>query len=159
MKNLLLLMLLAVAFIVAASGCSSSHKVQGTNVEGTWTLNNVDVEGANITPRTKITLFDDVNYTCFNGSTWKLPSNGNGTYTVSATGDCAAGDRTIVWSIFNTNGVDYVQFKRTGGGVKAKTIDAGYRMEVTNASENAMVLRAPINIEGRSGFLVYRFSK
>jgi hypothetical protein len=159
MKNLFLLLLLGIAFIIAASSCSSSHKVQGKNINGNWTLRSVNVEGATVTPNTKITLFDDVSYNCFQGSAWNLPANGNGSYSIAQGTDCSAGDRSIVWSISKVNDVDYLQFKRVAGGVKAKTVDVGYKMEVNTVTDSTMTLRAPLDVNGRTGYLVYRFAK
>lgn len=159
MKNLFLLLLLGIAFIIAASSCSSSHKIQGVNVNGNWTLKSVNVEGITTTPNTRITLFDDVSVNCFQGSAWSLPANGNGSYSIANGADCSAGDRSIVWSTTKVNNADYIQFKRIAGGDKAKNVDAGYRMEVNTVTDSTMTLRAPFELNGRTGYLVYRFAK
>ena len=145
------------AFLSAILFSCSAHKVQGVNLNGTWTLTNVSAEGTNGNYRT--TVFDDVPASCLNGSVWNLPNNGKGSYTISdSSSECVAGSRQIYWSVRSDNGINYFQFKKLDSGAQAKDIQDGYRLEITSTTANSFTLRAPV--EGTaSSTVVYSFTK
>lgn len=148
-------------FVLLLASCSV-HKVQGVNLNGTWTLNNVSIEGYDSTSSSnyKITLLDDVPLNCFNGSVWNLTNSGNGSYTIQSNDSlCQSGARQIYWSTPSSNGVNYFQVKRLQNGEKPKDVGEGYRMEITSATNNAFTLRAPANIGNQTANIIYSFSK
>ncbi|WEK34385.1 MAG: lipocalin family protein [Candidatus Pseudobacter hemicellulosilyticus] len=156
---------LSAAFLLLAasfSACSPS-KVASTeggnvNIRGTWTVSNVDVEGVSKNGL-RVTVFDDALYTCYVGSTWNLAPNGNGTYSVPASGqDCTGGERKIYWSMQNADGVRYFQFKNIGDN-KAKNVTDGYRLEVRSLTASSMQLQSPVNFEGKTVYIVYSFTR
>jgi hypothetical protein len=152
---------IAFILIVSASliSCSSGHKISGINLNGNWVLNSVTFEGMPADTKFTATVFDDVSFTCFNGSIWSLPNNGNGSYTIStASANCNAGVRNIYWSVVNSNGVHYLQFKHTDG-VAAKTVTSGYQLQIVSATNDALVLKAPIDFEGKTVYIDYGFVK
>ena len=158
MKKIFFYSFFVLSFILFS--CSSGHKISGVNLNGNWILNNVSFDGLPANTKFTATVFDDVPYTCLQGSVWNLPNNGNGSYTISAPGnDCSAGTRNIYWSVTSINGVANLQFKRTDNGAKPKSITEGYRMEVSDNSATSMTLRAPVDFEGKTVYIVYSFSK
>ncbi|BAV04413.1 hypothetical protein SAMN05421788_110142 [Filimonas lacunae] len=153
-----------IAFVsVAFTACGPTKGI--TNSEkwgysGTWFLNNIHFEGIPAGTKFKATVFDDVPYSCLQGSQWNLQSNGKGSYVVNASAsECIAGERFIFWSTEKSGQSQYFQFKRVDGGVKPKNVTTGYRMEVSALNQTSMQLRSPINFEGNTVYIVYDFSK
>jgi hypothetical protein len=163
MKRNYLLSALAALFLIGIAACSTVKGLTNADKKGftgNWTLTSITFDGMPANTKFKATVFDDVPYSCLTNSSWNLPGNGNGSYTVNATdAECGAGTRTIVWSIQNDNGIQYFQFKRVDGGVKAKTVTSGYRMQVSSVTDNSMILRSPVDFEGKNVYIVYNFTK
>jgi len=136
----------------------SAHKVQGVNLNGSWVLNSVNIEGVSNPSDYKITAFDDVNANCLVGSTWFLTQSGNATYTVQQSADCPGGARPIFWSLRDDNGVKYFQFKHIDSA-KARNVTEGYRLELTNVTNSGFTLREPTQLGNNSAYLVYNFTK
>lgn len=144
MKKLMLAIgLLAAAPLVFTACSSTSHIVNGVQLNGNYRVSDVRVTGvdtrstthtetyndagntsATILTKVKLetTVFDDVTPNCFIGSEWVLPHNGNGTYTIPQNGDCYAGQRQIVWSVrTDANGQKIFQLKILNGQKARKT--------------------------------------
>lgn len=164
MKHLTLAVLCLVAAVFAIS-CKSQKGATDTaqsaskaSVKGNWVVTDINFDGI---PRgSKVTVFDEASYNCFKGSQWILPSNNNGSYTLSSTEDgCSTATQAIVWSIYKQGGVDMFQFKKVGGGVKAKNVIDGYRVEISSLSSTSMVWRAAVNFEGKTGYIVYTLQR
>ena len=137
----------------------SAHKLQGTNLNGSWILSNVNIEGVNNPSSYKITAFDDVNANCLTGSVWFLTQSGNATYTVQQSGDCTGGARPIFWSLSDQNGVKYFQFKHIDNGAKARKVAEGYKLELSNVTSSGFTLREPTQIDNNTAYVVYNFTK
>jgi hypothetical protein len=156
--KLFLLSLTGTAIILS---CSSSKKATATAsrdaVKGTWTLSNITYDGS---VPLKLTLLDEGAEACLIGSTWVLPNNGYGSYTI-ATGKtgCTSGERKIVWSYRLENDKTVFQYKRLVDDVKAKNIEEGYRLNILSATETNMSLQSEVNFDGRPFFINYTFSK
>lgn len=147
-------LLLAFGFLFMAS--CSTHKVQGVNLNGKWTLNSISTtEGGKF----KITVFNDIPSSCLVGSTWELTNSGYGTYTIQEGSECTAGTTEIYWSTPEQNGIKYFQFKIVPKGEKPKNVETGYKMEISSASDNAMILRSPTMVEEKTVTVIYSFTK
>ncbi|WP_207632509.1 lipocalin family protein [Foetidibacter luteolus] len=150
--------------VIAISSCTSQSKVAGPlgtsgDLKGTWTLNDVAIDGADKS-KVKITVFDDALLSCFIGSQWTLIQNGNGSYTIqSSEPNCNAGERKIYWSLQTINNVRYFQFKKLFEGEKPKSVTDGFRLELKALSANAMTLQSAANLDGKTIYLNYQFSK
>lgn len=164
MKHLTLAVLCLVAAVFAIS-CKSQKGAIDTEqnaskgaVKGNWVITDINFEGI---PRgSKVTVFDEASYNCFKGSQWVLPSNNNGSYTLSSTEDgCSTATQSIVWSIYKQGGIDQFQFKKVGGGVKAKNVTDGYRVEISSLTNTTMVWRAEVNFEGKTAYIVYTLQR
>lgn len=150
------------AFTTFCGSCSSSKKATATasrdDVKGTWVLNNITYEG--LPSGTSITLLGEGNEDCLKGSTWVLPNNGYGSYTIAANrAGCADGERKIVWSYQLENETTIFQYKKLEGGVKAKDIEEGYKFKILSADENNLALRSEITYNGRPLYINYNFGK
>lgn len=151
------------AAALLAASCSSTKNAVSVpsrdNVKGNWVLNSVTYEG--LSSGQKITtLLDEGTEACLTGSTWVLPFNGNGSYTInSSTAGCAPGQRNIVWSYQKNGDQPVFQYKRLEGGVKAKNITDGYRFKILSADGASMRLQSEVSFEGKPIYINYSFSK
>lgn len=147
-----------------AVSCSSSKNTvavpERSGVKGNWVLNTITYEGLASDKRVNITLLDEGAEACLSGSTWVLPNNGYGSYTItSSTSGCTPGQRNIIWSYQKAGDQAFFQFKRLEGGVKAKNITDGYRFRLVSVDETSMQLQSEVSFEGKPLFINYSFSK
>lgn len=152
------------AAALLAASCSSTKNAVSVpsrdNVKGNWVLNSVTYEGLSSGEKIKTTLLDEGNEACLTGSTWVLPFNGYGSYTLnSSSAGCTPGQRNIVWSYQKSGDQATFQFKRLEGGVKAKNITDGYRFKIISADGASMRLQSEVNFEGKPLYINYSFSK
>lgn len=150
--------------VLMLGACSSSKNSTATasrgDLKGTWLLENITYDGVPQGQKVKLTLLDEGSENCLKGSTWVLPNNGNGTYSIAENeAGCIPGERNIVWSYRQENGQTIFQFKRLPGGVKAKDVAEGYRFNVMSASDTRMVLRSTVPYETQQVNINYEFSK
>ncbi len=160
MKQLLKFSLVVCLFPTLFIACSSSK--DGTaarkEVKGAWTLSSVTFSGITNPDQVKIQLFDDANLDCFAGSTWELPNNGYGSYTITKTnGGCTPGTRNIIWSYRNENGETIFQFKKLQEGIKAKKIEDGYKLKIVSATDEKLLMQSMMSFEGKNLTLDYNF--
>ena len=155
-KSINLITCLSAIILVSSCVSSKTSTASKRDLKGTWTLTGVTyMTAANET--VKISLFDDADINCFTGSTWVLPSNGYGSYTINSNEEgCNPGTRDIIWS-YDDNSNQF-QFKKLTGD-KAKNIDDGYRLTVASSSDNQMVLQSPVSFAGGNLMLNYNFSR
>lgn len=131
-------------------------------VKGQWTLNSVEKQDFPTGASVK-TIFDEAPVNCFIGSTWNLTGSGKGTITFNEAGNlCAPGAvRDIFWSINQDPGSTSSQFmfKKIMPGDKAKDVTVGYSLNLVSANENGLVLSMPLDLSGRTGYLLFHFSR
>lgn len=153
-----ILSIISIAIICFSSSCVR-HKTNGVNLNGQWIVSDVHLEGANNASNYKITMFDDVSSACLVGSEWFLTESGNATYTITQSNDCAGGARPIHWSLLNSNGVQYFQFKNIDAA-KARKVKDGYRLELSNVTNSGFTLREPTQIDNNTtAYVVLNFTK
>lgn len=161
MKRLFQLSLIVLAISVFTISCSNTKNATATrnDLKGSWTISHTEIEGANAADL-KVTAFDDVELNCFEGSQWYFPNSGNGNYNISKSG-CRPGDRRIIWSQDVRNGVTYLGFKHMDDlkNNQAKTVEDGYRLEVTSYEKDHFIAKSPIQFEGRTINIVYHFER
>jgi Lipocalin-like domain len=157
--------LLCSIFIVCIlSACDSSKEARTDKrtINGTWTLQNITVEG--ISGKIKSQLLDEADYTCFEGSTWKFSqSTSLGSYEINKNGGvCVSKKQNIRWSIFEEKGVPIrLQYKRVDAKYY-KDIDegkAGFRFTILSVDKTSMQLKSEISFEGKPAYFIYNFSK
>lgn len=147
----------------AATGPSASQWKSG--VRGVWVLNAVTRESIP-TEYTVKNIFDEAPVDCFIGSEWNLPGgNHRGSITFNTAGTlCADGAvRTIIWDIYNPGkmgGEPQFQFKKLYAGDKASNVTSGYRLDLSYANEESLVMKMPIPLDNNTtGYLVFDFTK
>jgi len=162
----------AICLLILSVSCSSQQgAVEGapsaaawrSGVKGQWVLQSIDKENFPTAYSVK-SVFEEAPAECFIGSVWNLPNNGKGTITFDAEGKlCAPGAvRNIVWSIYNpgkTGGQPQFQFKKIYPGDKPSNVTAGYRLDLSYADADQLVLRMPLDLEGKTGYLVFNFER
>jgi len=161
MKKLIQYSFIAILAGVILSSCSTTQKAVDTmagsaraKFVGTWVCNSVTYEGLVSMAIKKV--FDQAAPAAFNNSTWILTNSGNGQYTLAD-----GTTQSIYWSYYNPgNGVDPAfQFKKVYQGDKVQNIDSGYRLVIASIGGSNMVLKTPIDLGGKTGYVVYSFSK
>jgi Lipocalin-like domain len=160
MKRLFLAIALFSASLIVLESCSpktssGTTAVRRGNVTGNWVLNNISFEGI---PDVAVKSFLGENsYKCFVGSTWRLTNSGNGSYSLPSSASCAAKTQTIFWSV--TTADETFQFKKLYEGEKAKNVTEGYRLLLSGADDNTLVLKSPIEYGGRTAYVVLNYVK
>lgn len=157
MKRLFKMSIAFLTVMIIASSCTVVNKTAGVDRSkfiGTWTITNVTYEGIIGAAVSKV--FDQASPNSFVGSTWQLTNSGNAVYTLS---DGTA--QSIYWSYYNQGGgiESQFQFKKVYQGDKAKNVDAGYRLVISNIDNSSMTLKVPVNAEGRPAYVVFSFMK
>jgi hypothetical protein len=136
-------------------GTSASSNLKRGNVSGNWVLNNITFERV---PAIAVrSLFDEASYKCFIGSTWKLTNSGNGSYTLPGGNQCAAATQSIFWSVSTAD--ETFQFKKLFEGDKAKKVTSGYRLVLSSATGENLVLKSPIEYGNSTAYVVLNFTK
>lgn len=150
---------LIIALFFALASCSttkSSTKVPSrSKFTGIWVLNAVTYEG--LVEMGVQNVFDEAKPAAFVGSIWKLTNSGNGSYTLTD-----GTIRNIFWSLYKPgNGIaqPMFQFKALDGDAKAKNVSEGYRLLVADASGSTLILKSPVDLGTKQGFVVYSFTK
>lgn len=147
----------------SASGPSAAQWKAG--IKGQWVLKSVDRQDIPQSYTIK-NIFDEAPVDCFIGSVWNFPGgNQRGSITFNSSGTlCANGAvRTIVWSIYNpgvNGGEPEFQFKKIYAGDKASNVTSGYRLGLSYADENKLVMKMPIELnDGSTGYLILNFAR
>ena len=151
------------AGLMLLASCNSSKKattVSRNAIKGTWTLNQISYEGLASSERLRLQLLDEGTEACLKGSTWVLPNNGYGSYTISQNQQgCLPGQKNIIWSYRKEADQAIFQYKKLEGGVKAKDITDGYRFKIISADDNNLALQSEINYMGKPIYITYNFTK
>jgi len=161
MKKLIQYSIVAIFIGVVFNSCSTTQKAVSytagaarSKFVGTWVCNSVTYQ--DIITGTVRKVFDQAAPQDFVNSTWILTNSGNGQYSlVNGT------QQSIYWSYYNPgNGeTPAFQFKKVYQGDKAKNVDSGYRLVISSIDGNGMVLKTPVDMNGKTGYVVYSFSK
>ncbi|WP_445457260.1 lipocalin family protein [Flavobacterium sp. HNIBRBA15423] len=150
-------MLIVMSLVVMLVSCKSNSPV-GTKLDmktevalkGNWSISSVDYLGSEYI---KVTSFNIEDSQCFVGSEWSFVSNNNKGEMRLTKGGCSGYNSPITWYI-NKDGKLVMKFLE---GVKAKKMDIGYVLTVTNVTENSFQLIDTINVGGKSTNVVYQF--
>ena len=147
--------------IMFLQSCSTPKNAAGNaslrraNVVGYWVLNDISFEGV---PAENVkSMFNEASYKCFIGSTWNLTNSGNGTYMLPGTADCPTRTQDIFWSASTAD--ETFQFKKLNTGEKAKNITDGYRLILSAASRDNLVLKSPVDYGNKPAYIILTFVK
>ena len=156
MKKAIQIFFFATAVFFMAS-CSSSKnatdlKATNGNLAGKWTVSNISVD---VPSGFKVTdAFDEGPYQNFQGSTWDLVKNGNGSFTLNN-----GTKENIYWTIYGKGNDAQFQFKKLNGA-KARNVADGYRLQLQNIGSNSFVAKSPVDLgNGKTGYITYTFTK
>jgi Lipocalin-like domain len=142
------------------NSCSLSkiNKTYRKDIEGNWTLVNVDYK--NNSGLFKSTVFNDTDAVCFEGSEWFFRNNNStGTYSINKPGNCLNGVRNIRWSVYELDSGNYqLQFKFTDEKKKALS-PYGYRLDILQLDKERMVLESKNTVEGKPISLLFTFKR
>jgi hypothetical protein len=152
--------LVALGLVLGLNACSPQKGVaylagaERSKFVGNWTLSNVSYQYliANAVQR----VFEQAPPAAFTNSKWVLTNSGNGSYTLA---DGTA--QRIFWSYQNAgSGANPIfQFKKLFDGDKAKEVQSGYQLVATSNDGNTMVLKMPVDMGSKLGYVVFTFSK
>ncbi|MEW2922127.1 lipocalin family protein [Muricauda sp. ANG21] len=151
----------ALAGILLAS-CSVSKSARGQRdlFSGTWSLDNISYE--NNSGNFKSVIFNDAEDICFEGSEWFFrDNNSTGRYTIAQSTLCNGGDRFFRWSVVepSQNYSSQLQFKFIDENRKDISGGYGYRLNIVSLTEQAMILKSNVSVDGQPVTIVYEFSK
>jgi len=161
MKKLIQYSIIALFIGVVYSSCSTTQKAVSYTAGAsrskfvvTWMCNTVTYQ--DIVTGTVQRVFDQAAPQAFVNSTWILTNSGNGQYSL-----VNGMSQSIFWSYYNPgNGeVPAFQFKKVYQGDKAKNVDTGYRLTISSIDGNSMVLKSPVDMAGKTGYVIYSFTK
>ncbi len=146
--------------IIAFSACSVSKEARTMKktINGDWILQTIITEGITGVAKTKV--FNEAEFSCFIGSEWNFISNNSmGSYSiVDKSKDCTPLKRFIRWSIYEPKDLPKeFQFKRLDDSKNAMDNGDGYRLTVTEISQNQFKLRSDIAFGGSAGAIIYNF--
>ena len=150
----IVLLFTAMAVITACSTTrnAANNPLGRGKITGTWTVNSIAYEG--IVENAVQSVFDQGPANVFQGSTWTLTNSGKGTYALTN-----GTVQSIFWAMNNDGGTPEFSFKKLNDGDKAKNVEAGYKMLVTNADGDNLTLKAPVSYSGGTGYIVYNMVK
>ncbi|QCW99973.1 lipocalin family protein [Aggregatimonas sangjinii] len=152
-------LILFAALATALSSCSVSKQArqQENTLSGTWILNNVSYENGE--GNFSSVIFNDAKDICFEGSNWFFRNNNNtGRYTIAQSTLCEGGDRYIRWSVVDGS-PNQLQLKRIDEKYKDISGGVGYRLNISEMTENAMVLKSNVSVGAERVTIVYEFTK
>jgi len=154
--------LILIAALVTMASCKAPKEAlkKRNIINGTWTLEDVSYENA--TGNFKSTLFNDAEDICFEGSEWFFRNNNStGKYTIAPSTLCKGGDRWIRWSVVDNpeNYSSQLQFKIIDENYKDISGGLGYRLNITNLTEQQMTLKSNATVDGQVVNIVYEFNK
>lgn len=158
MKNMIKTGFLAIIAWVATS-CGTTNQTVGasqvsrSDISGTWVVSNVSME--NFPAGTQLgNVFDMAQYEGFQGSTWVLNGNGNGSISLSN-----GAVQPIYWSVNNNNSNSF-QFKKLADGQRPRDVTTGYTLEFGDVTDDTAVIKSPITLSsGQRGFIVFNLTK
>ncbi len=152
-----ILMLGALVLLVTSCSVSKAARQQQNLLSGSWTLDDISYE--NNTGNFQSTHFNDAKDICFEGSGWFFrDNNSTGRYTISPSTLCTGGDRFIRWSVVDGS-PNQLQFKLIDEKLKDITGGMGYRLNISSLTEQEMVLRSNVSVDGERVTVVYKFTK
>ena len=158
MKKIIYSIALLFTAMVVVTACSSTRNATTTDaigrgkVTGTWTVNSITYEG--IVESAVQSVFDQGPASVFQGSTWTLTNSGKGIYALTN-----GTVQSIFWSMNSNAGTPEFTFKKLEEGEKPKNVDTGYKLQIASADGDNLVLKAPVQYGGGTGYIVYNMVK
>ncbi len=138
----------------ASASATSATKVNNGTITGTWTISNIALEDFPTGYSVK-NAFDTAPYQDFESSTWIFNGNYTGSFTLAG-----GNTQSIFWSLIKNSPEPVFQFKKLNEGEKAADIKTGYRMIISSATDETLVLKSAVETSpGNTGYVTYTFTK
>lgn len=157
MKKILYSITLLFTAMAVITACSTTKSATTSSlgrgkITGTWTVNSINYDGI---PQNSVqTLFDQGAPDVFQGSTWTLTNSGKGIYVLNN-----GTTQSIFWGLNNTGTEPEFTFKKLSEGEKPKNVDAGYKLLVGSADGDNLTLKAPVQYNGSTAYIVFNMTK
>ena len=149
---------ICIALIVFSCGSSKTVRDSKKVIKGEWVLSSIIYSK---TGKYNVTLLNDTNKECFEGSTWQfIPNNNTGTYNINES-SCSTGVRNFVFTIQEIDpktGLYDFLLKPTNEKNKSET-NQGYRLKLTALSETNMQWQQTVSVDGIPFIINMNFSK
>jgi hypothetical protein len=158
MKKILYSITLLFTAMAVITACSTTRNASTTSslgrgkITGTWVVNTITYDG--ISENSVQNLFDQGTPDVFQGSTWALTNSGKGVYVLNN-----GTSQSIFWGLNNTGAEPEFTFKKINEGEKAKNVDAGYKLVVGSADGDNLTLKAPVQYNGSTAYIVFNMTK
>lgn len=155
MKKIILL-LLTIGFM--SCGTSKTVRVSKKVIKGDWTLSTITYSQPG---KYNVTLLNDTNKDCFEGSTWQfVPNNNTGSYNINDS-SCSTGLRSFVFTIQEVDaatGLYDFLLKPTDEKHKSET-NQGFRLSLTSLSDTYMQWQQTVSVDGKPFTITMNFNK
>lgn len=152
------LILLCLSITVLSCGTSKTVRTSKKVIKGNWVLNNIDYSEAGTY---NVTLLNDADKACFEGSTWQfVPNNNTGVYSINGL-SCVSGERYFMFTIDEVNaetGLYDFLLKPTSEKYKSET-NTGFRLSLTALSDSMMQWQQTVNVNGKPFTISMNFTK
>ena len=149
---------ICIALIVFSCGSSKTVRDSKKVIKGEWVLSSIIYSK---TGKYNVTLLNDTNKECFEGSTWQfIPNNNTGTYNINES-SCSTGVRNFVFTIQEIDpktGLYDFLLKPINEKNKSET-NQGYRLKLTALSETNMQWQQTVSVDGIPFIINMNFSK
>ncbi len=162
MKNYSFLFSFLIAVLLTSCSVNRSLHRAADKIEGTWQLQKIVSEG--VTGDINTQLFNEADFHCFIGSTWKFSDQFSGNYAFPATSgahNCVAVNRNFSWRVYTSTELPMLlQIKRMG--TDGKEIDPnsnGFIFLIIQSENKQLKLRYDVIIEGKPAAFIYNFEK
>ena len=151
---------LLIAFVAILASCAArtqtaaTSQVSRSDVSGTWVVNNVSLE--NFPTGTQLgNVFDMYPYQDFQGSTWVLQGNGNGSVTLTN-----GAVQPIYWSVNKDMGFNTFEFKKIADGQRPRDVTTGYTLEFGDWTTENSVIKSPVMLSsGQKAYINFNLTK
>jgi hypothetical protein len=150
---------LILAFVALfCNACSASRtamnsaQVTGSDISGTWTVNNVSLDGF---PSGYLVrnVFDMADYEDFRGSIWELNEYGIGSICLKN-----GAVQPIYWSLIKSGTLHTFQFKKIAENQRPKIRTSAHSLEFRDISNGTAVFKTPVTLPGgQSGYINFSF--
>ena len=155
MKKIILL-LLTIGFM--SCGTSKTVRVSKKVIKGDWTLSTITYSQPG---KYNVTLLNDTNKDCFEGSIWQfVPNNNTGSYNINDS-SCSTGLRSFVFTIQEVDaatGLYDFLLKPTDEKHKSE-INQGFRLSLTSLSDTYMQWQQTVSVDGKPFTITMNFNK
>ena len=152
--------LILICLAIGLVSCGTSKTIINSKkvIKGNWALNSITYS---LPGKYNVTLLNDTNKDCFEGSIWQFVSNNNtGTYSITDP-SCSAGVRNFVFTIQEVNaetGLYDFLLKPTNEKGKSET-NQGFRLSLTALSDATMQWQQTLSVEGKPFTITMNFNK